>query len=157
MRIALEVTAARITLPQLTESDFAELEGYMAQMTHLAGGGPPALALFRGPHRAFHERFVSRCRPRSTRLIAELFDHSERYRRVYGSINPISTTSVTPSTARCSTLRSPRRRRARGRAGRALRRDGAAGHLRARPRLPPRHGCARRVAAVAPGALYAFG
>ena len=39
LRIALEVAAARITLPLLTETDFAELEGYMAQMTHLAGGG----------------------------------------------------------------------------------------------------------------------
>lgn len=88
VRISLEVAAARVTLPQLTETDFAELEGYMAQMTHLAGGGPPSLALFRAPHRAFHERFVGGAGQRSTRLIAELFDHSERYRRVYGSINP---------------------------------------------------------------------
>ena len=88
LRIGVEVAAARVTLPQLTEADFAELEGYMAQMTHLAGGGPPSLELFRAPHRAFHERFVSRVGPRSTRLIAELFDHAERYRRVYGSITP---------------------------------------------------------------------
>ncbi len=88
LRIALEVTATRITLPLLTETDFAELEGFMAQMTHLAGGGPPALALFRGPHRAFHERFVRRAGPRSAQLIAELSDHSERYRRVYGGITP---------------------------------------------------------------------
>jgi DNA-binding GntR family transcriptional regulator len=87
LRIAVEVTAARITLPHLTESDFAELEGYMAQMSHLAGGGPPSLQLFRAPHRAFHERFVSGGGGRSARLIAELFDHAERYRRVYGSIS----------------------------------------------------------------------
>jgi DNA-binding GntR family transcriptional regulator len=88
LRITVEVAAARVTLPQLTETDFAELEGYMAQMTHLAGGGPPSLQLFRAPHRAFHERFVGRAGLRSSRLIAELFDHAERYRRVYGSITP---------------------------------------------------------------------
>ncbi len=88
LRITVEVAAARVTLPQLTETDFAELEGYMAQMTHLAGGGPPSLQLFRSPHRAFHERFVGRAGLRSSHLIAELFDHAERYRRVYGSITP---------------------------------------------------------------------
>jgi DNA-binding GntR family transcriptional regulator len=87
LRIAVEVAAARITLPQLTEADFAELEGYMAQMSHLANGGPPSLGLFRGPHLAFHERFVGGAGPRSSRLIAELFDHAERYRRVYGSFS----------------------------------------------------------------------
>ena len=87
LRIALEVTAARITLPLLTETDFAELEGYMAQMEHLAGSASPALLLFRVPHRAFHERFVSRAGERSSRLIAELSDHAERYRRVYGGIS----------------------------------------------------------------------
>jgi DNA-binding GntR family transcriptional regulator len=88
MRIALEVMAARLTLPLLTETDVAELEGYMAQMTHLAGGGPPSMELFRAPHRAFHERFVNGAGPRAARLIAELFDHAERYRRIYGSITP---------------------------------------------------------------------
>jgi DNA-binding GntR family transcriptional regulator len=88
LRIAVEVAAARITLPQLTESDFAELEGYMAQMSHLAAaGGPPSLQLFRAPHRGFHERFVGGAGGRSSRLIAELFDHAERYRRIYGSIS----------------------------------------------------------------------
>jgi DNA-binding GntR family transcriptional regulator len=87
LRIAVELAAARITLPQLSESDFAELEGYMAQMSHLAGGGPPSLQLFRGPHRAFHQRFVGGAGQRCTRLIAELFDHAERYRRVYGGIS----------------------------------------------------------------------
>jgi DNA-binding GntR family transcriptional regulator len=87
LRIAVEVAAARITLAYLTEADFAELEGYMAQMSHLAGGGTPSLQLFRAPHREFHERFVSRAGERSARLITELFDHAERYRRVYGRIS----------------------------------------------------------------------
>jgi GntR family transcriptional regulator, rspAB operon transcriptional repressor len=81
MRIAQEVTAARVTLPLLTEADFAEMEGFMAQMAHLSGKAPQAL--FRMPHRAFHERFVSGAGPRQMKLISELFDHSERYRRIY--------------------------------------------------------------------------
>ncbi|HEX3615329.1 MAG TPA: GntR family transcriptional regulator [Solirubrobacteraceae bacterium] len=91
LRITVEVAAARITLPQLTEGDFAELEGYMAQMSHLAGGvpGPPSLQLFRGPHREFHQRFVSGAGQRISQLIGELFDHAERYRRVYGSISQV--------------------------------------------------------------------
>jgi DNA-binding GntR family transcriptional regulator len=87
LRVAIEVAAARVTLPQLTEADFAELEGYMAQMSHLAAAGTPSLQLFRAPHRGFHERFVGSAGQRSSRLIAELFDHAERYRRVYGRIS----------------------------------------------------------------------
>lgn len=157
VRIALEVAAARVTLPQLTEADFAELEGYMAQMTHLAGGGPPSLLLFRGPHRAFHERFVGGAGLRSTRLIAELFDHAERYRRVYGSINPIEYD------------RRSAEHRAMLDAAIAGDADGLADALAAHyvvtallvtSALDPDYHLERlrsSVAAVAPGALYAFG
>jgi DNA-binding GntR family transcriptional regulator len=157
VRIALEVTAARVTLPQLTETDFAELEGYMAQMTHLAGGGPPSLMLFKGPHRAFHERFVGGAGLRSTRLITELFDHSERYRRVYGSINPVEYDK--------------RSAEHRGMLNAAIARDAdaladaLAGHyiataLLVTSALDPDYPLDRlrtTVAAIAPGAMYAFG
>jgi DNA-binding GntR family transcriptional regulator len=86
VRIALEVAAARITVPQLTPGDIAELEGLMAQMSHLFATG--SLPLFRAPHRAFHARFVAGAGQRPTVLIAELFDHAERYRRVYGAASP---------------------------------------------------------------------
>jgi len=86
MRIALEVAASRITTPTLAQTDIAELEGLMAQMAHLAAAN--SLALIRAPHRAFHERFVAAAGPRPCRLIAELFDHAERYRRVYGAAAP---------------------------------------------------------------------
>jgi DNA-binding GntR family transcriptional regulator len=87
VRIALEVAAARITLPTLTPSDIAELEGFMAQMSHLASSSE-SLALIRAPHRGFHERFVAAAGPRPRVLISELFDHAERYRRVYGAASP---------------------------------------------------------------------
>jgi DNA-binding GntR family transcriptional regulator len=86
MRIALEVAASRITTPQLTRGDIAELEGLMAQMSHLASAD--SVALFRPPHRAFHERFVAGAGTRPAALIAELFDHAERYRAVYGAASP---------------------------------------------------------------------
>jgi DNA-binding GntR family transcriptional regulator len=86
MRIALEVAAARITIPQLTHGDIAELEGLMAQMSHLATAA--SVALFRPAHRAFHERFVAGAGTRPAALIAELFDHAERYRAVYGAASP---------------------------------------------------------------------
>ena len=104
MRIALEVAAARITLPQLTEADIAELEGYMAQMTHLAGGGTPSLALFRAPHRAFHERFVGGAGLRSARSIAELFDHCRALParlRDASRRTTMSAASRAPGDARC--------------------------------------------------------
>lgn len=86
MRIALEVAASRITAPQLTRGDIAELEGLMAQMSHLASAD--SVALFRPVHRAFHERFVAGAGTRPAALIAELFDHAERYRAVYGAAAP---------------------------------------------------------------------
>jgi DNA-binding GntR family transcriptional regulator len=86
MRIALEVAASRITTPQLTRGDIAELEGLMAQMSHLASAD--SVALFRPVHRVFHERFVAGAGTRPAVLIAELFDHAERYRAVYGAAAP---------------------------------------------------------------------
>lgn len=83
VRIALEAAAARITVPTLTPGDIAELEGLMAQMSHLFSTG--SVPLFRAPHRTFHQRFVGAAGPRPTALISELFDHAERYRRVYGA------------------------------------------------------------------------
>jgi DNA-binding GntR family transcriptional regulator len=86
MRVALEATAARVTLPQLSAGDLAEMEGLMTQMAHLHE--PEQLPLFRERHRAFHERFIAGVGSRSLRLMGELFDHAERYRRIYGAAAP---------------------------------------------------------------------
>src|ERR687889_810805 len=56
MRIALEAVAIRITVPALKSSDFAELEGYMAQMDHYMR--VEDRMGMRVPHRAFHDRLV---------------------------------------------------------------------------------------------------
>lgn len=82
MRISLEAVAIRITVPTLTSSAFAELEGYMAQMDHYIKVGDQRG--MRVPHRAFHHLLVAAAGERVSREIAELFDHSERYRLSFG-------------------------------------------------------------------------
>lgn len=84
MRIALEVVAIRITVPMLTSDDFAELEASMARMDHYATIGDQAGA--RTSNRAFHDRLVAGSGRRVSAEIAELADHSERYRLSFGGI-----------------------------------------------------------------------
>jgi DNA-binding GntR family transcriptional regulator len=86
MRIALEVVAIRATVPVLAPEDLAELEGFMAQMDHYLRVRD--LDRYRTPHAAFHARLVSHSGPRITALLAQLFDHGERYRRSYAALDP---------------------------------------------------------------------
>jgi len=86
MRIALETVAIRITVPTLSPMDIAEMEGHLAQMDRLTEAGE--LSLFAAPHRAFHARLVGGAGERPAALIAQLFDHAERYRRFYGAAAP---------------------------------------------------------------------
>jgi len=78
LRIPMEINAARLTVPNLSFSDIAELEGYMAQMAHY-GNGRDWIGL-RVPHRGFHAKLVGRAGPRIVKLIGTLADHAERYR-----------------------------------------------------------------------------
>jgi DNA-binding GntR family transcriptional regulator len=86
MRIALEAVAVRITVPTLTATDFAELEGFMAQMDHWMRSEDRQG--MRVPHRAFHDRLVRGAGERVTLTIGQLFDHGERYRLAYGATTP---------------------------------------------------------------------
>lgn len=86
MRIALEVVAIRATVPVLAPEDLAELEGLMAQMDHYLRARD--LDRYRTPHSAFHARLVFAAGPRITALLAQLFDHGERYRRSYAELDP---------------------------------------------------------------------
>ena len=82
-RLALEAVAIRITVPTLTSTDVAALEGYMAQMDHYQKvGDQPG---FRGSHRAFHHTLVAAAGPRVSAEIGELTDHAERYRVRFGA------------------------------------------------------------------------
>jgi DNA-binding GntR family transcriptional regulator len=86
MRISLEAIAIKITVPMLTSDDFAQLEGFMAQMDHyMKVGDQPGM---RTPHLAFHHRLVAGAGRRVSDEIAELFDHAERYRLRFGAMGP---------------------------------------------------------------------
>jgi GntR family transcriptional regulator, rspAB operon transcriptional repressor len=86
MRIALESVAIRLTVPRLGSDGIAELEGYMAQMDHYVKAAD--WQGFRTPHRAFHARLVNEAGERVAEMIAQLFDHAERYRLAYGGTTP---------------------------------------------------------------------
>jgi DNA-binding GntR family transcriptional regulator len=86
MRVALEGVAIRITVPTLASEGVAELEGLMAQMDHYMRSEDHAG--FRGPHHVFHARLVAAAGERVTSMIAQLFDHAERYRVNFGATKP---------------------------------------------------------------------
>jgi DNA-binding GntR family transcriptional regulator len=83
MRISLEAVAIAITVPTLTPTDIAELEGLMAQMDHYIRHGDRAG--FRIPHRLFHERLIASAGERPRDHIMLLFDHGDRYRMAFGN------------------------------------------------------------------------
>lgn len=82
-RLALETVAIRITVPTLTSTDVAALEGYVAQMEHYQKARDQAG--LREPHRAFHHTLVAAAGPRVSAEIGELTDHAERYRLRFGA------------------------------------------------------------------------
>jgi DNA-binding GntR family transcriptional regulator len=81
MRIVLEVAAMQMTVPNLRPADVAEARGLIAQMEYFAEERD--FIEFEGPHRRFHALFVSAAGERLERMIEELSDHAERYRRAY--------------------------------------------------------------------------
>jgi DNA-binding GntR family transcriptional regulator len=81
VRITLEATAVLDTVPTLSPEQIGRLEGLIATMTHFASQND--FERFQPPHREFHATLVSATGPRMTRLISQLSDHAERYRRAY--------------------------------------------------------------------------
>jgi DNA-binding GntR family transcriptional regulator len=78
MRIALEAMAVRVTVPELSSREIAEIEGLLAQMDHYMRRQDSAG--LRNPHRAFHACLVAGAGERTAAEISLLFDHAERYR-----------------------------------------------------------------------------
>jgi DNA-binding GntR family transcriptional regulator len=81
IRIPLEATALRLSLPRMTPEDIADLEGSMAAMAHFAEADD--YARWYVPHQAFHRGLTQRAGARFDALLAQLFDHAERYRRMH--------------------------------------------------------------------------
>jgi DNA-binding GntR family transcriptional regulator len=83
IRLAIETTALRLSVPLLSPEELADLSGLMAQMAHFAA--TEDYERWEVPHRSFHAGLVGYSGERMVRLIAELADHATRYRWLYMS------------------------------------------------------------------------
>jgi DNA-binding GntR family transcriptional regulator len=86
MRIALECSAALVTVPELVSSDIAELGGLITQMEYFEAERDHVG--WEAPHRAFHLKLIGGAGPQTRRTIEQLWDHAERYRRFYELADP---------------------------------------------------------------------
>ncbi len=81
MRVTLEAEALRLSVPRMTPEDLAGLEGHMAEMAHYAGVKDYRRWVV--PHSQFHRALTAPAGQRVNDLLGQLFDHSERYRRLH--------------------------------------------------------------------------
>lgn len=86
MRVTLEYTAIRLTIPRLSPEDIASLEGDLAQMTHF--DEQEDFERWEVPHRAFHRLLVRGAGDRMSIALSQLSDHAERYRRLHATRVP---------------------------------------------------------------------
>jgi DNA-binding GntR family transcriptional regulator len=85
MRIANEALAVRATVPRLSASDVEAIRTSLDEMDAFTGVDVHA---WEAPHRRFHLGLVMHAGPRMVRLLEQLSDHAERYRRAYISGDP---------------------------------------------------------------------
>lgn len=81
LRIKLDTTTARVTVPLLTDADLKEMRSCLEQMMSnedLGNFGP-----FDAAHRQFHLIAIRRAGARHVDYSARLNEHAERYRRLY--------------------------------------------------------------------------
>ncbi len=81
MRLALEPLAITATVPTLVDSALRALAGHVEAMDEAIEA--VAMVDFRAHHRAFHLGLTAGSGARLSASLATLFDHSERYRRIY--------------------------------------------------------------------------
>jgi DNA-binding GntR family transcriptional regulator len=84
MRLSLETSALRLTLPTFTHADHAELEGLVAQMERFAHVGD--WVGFEVPHAEFHGRMAQGAGERVVEQVRRLWDHAARYRKAYAIV-----------------------------------------------------------------------
>jgi DNA-binding GntR family transcriptional regulator len=81
LRVTVEVQALRLSMPHLRSEHIARLQGFLAEMDHYAEAED-----YDGwvvPHAAFHAQLTGLAGARFAALLAQLFDHAERYRRLH--------------------------------------------------------------------------
>jgi DNA-binding GntR family transcriptional regulator len=81
MRLSLEASALRVSIPQLTREDLAELEGHLSKMEYFALAED--YDRWEIPHRAFHKELVAGAGPRVVDSLTQLSQHADRYRRLF--------------------------------------------------------------------------
>src|SRR4051794_40534934 len=85
MRVVNEALAVRATVPRLTAQQLEALHAALEEMDALAGVDVHA---WEDPHRRFHRGLVAHAGDRLVRLVEQLSDHAERYRRAYIAGDP---------------------------------------------------------------------
>lgn len=80
-RVAMEATAARISVPLMSVRDFEELAETMAQMKPAIEQGDRDA--YEQPHRRFHELLMNHVQPTAQRRIELDSERAERYRRLF--------------------------------------------------------------------------
>jgi DNA-binding GntR family transcriptional regulator len=86
VRIANEALAIRLTVPLMTDQDDAYLKESLDQMAALAALGD--VDSWELKHRTFHTHLVRGGGTRLCGLLSEMYDHAERYRRIYITSEP---------------------------------------------------------------------
>ena len=81
MRIVFDSLAVRITVPQLTDADIAEMTETMELATQAAASGD--LAGYTEPHERFHFALFKYAGARLIGQVQDLWDHAFRYRLLY--------------------------------------------------------------------------
>lgn len=81
LRIVTEVLAIRLTVPGMTDEDDEILADKLTRLTRLAQERDPVA--WEREHRAFHTHLVRGAGSRLSSLLSDLYDHAERYRRLY--------------------------------------------------------------------------
>lgn len=102
IRLTLESTALKLSVPLLCPEELAELKGQMAQMAHYAANED--YERWEVPHRAFHRGLIAHSGERMMRMIVELADHATRYRWLYMSDPPARESAETEHRAILKTV-----------------------------------------------------
>jgi DNA-binding GntR family transcriptional regulator len=89
LRIVNEALAVQLSTPLMLDTDIATLQGLVAAMDRCAEQHD--VKGWETDHRNFHLLLYGGAGERMLRLIRELFDHTERYRRIYHSEAPRDT------------------------------------------------------------------
>jgi DNA-binding GntR family transcriptional regulator len=85
MRVVNEALAVRTTVPRLSAEELAQVRTRLEEMDRYSSTD---VQRWEVPHRAFHAGLVRHAGPRLVRLLGQLSDHAERYRRTYIAGDP---------------------------------------------------------------------